>query len=102
MFRKSLIAGALAMSLAGCGATNPLTGAPITAADVQSAAVAACGFLPTAATVANIIAANNSTLTTATSVASAICAAVVGAKGGRLGGATPNVNGVQVHGRFVS
>jgi len=84
----------------GCGVTNPFTGVPITAADVQAAAVSACGFLPTAATVANIIAAGNPTLTTATTVAQAICSAVT-AHGGRLGGAAPNVNGVAVHGRFV-
>ena len=102
MFRKSILAGAVALSLAGCGTTSPISIGPLTPASVPTAAVAACGFLPTLATVANIIAANNSTLSTATAVASAICAAVVGAKGGRLGGATPNVNGVQVHGRFVS
>ena len=85
----------------GCGITNPLTGTPITAADVQAAAVAACGFLPTASTVANIIAAGNPSVNTVTTIAQAICSAVVGAKGGRLGGAAPNVNGVAVHGRFV-
>jgi hypothetical protein len=85
----------------GCGViSNPFTGAPITAADVQAAAVAACGFLPTAATVANIIAAGNPAVATVSTIAQAICSAVT-AKGGRLGGAAPNVNGVPVHGRFV-
>jgi|SRR5665213_476471 len=85
----------------GCGVTNPFTGVPVTAADVQAAAVAACGFLPTASTVANIIAAGNPAVATVSTIAAAICSAVVGAKGRRLGGAVPNVNGVPVHGRFV-
>ena len=89
------------LAVGGCGIVkNPLTGAPITAADVQAAAVAACGFLPTASTVANIIAAGNPAVATVSTIAGAICAAVT-SKGARLGGVSPNVNGVTVHGRFV-
>lgn len=106
--RKIAIAGALAAALgvAGCGLTNPFTNQPINTTDVQNAAVAACGFLPTASTVAGIIAAasggaGTAIITTVDSVAAAICAAVVPAKAGRLRGA-PMVNGVVVHGKWVN
>ncbi|MDE2106685.1 MAG: hypothetical protein KGL39_56235 [Patescibacteria group bacterium] len=93
------------VGLAGCGLTNPFTNQPISTADVQNAAVAACGFLPTASTVAQIISvasggAGAGIVDTVEGVASAICAAVVPAKAGRLRGA-PMVAGVTVHGKWV-
>ena len=91
--------------VAGCGSfTNPFNGqtVTITPADVQAAAVQACGFLPTAATVAGILTASPY-LATATAVASAICAAVTPTKSAsKLGAAVPMVNGVVVHGKWVN
>ena len=79
---KSLIAGiagvvALA-GVAGC-ATSPTGGTTIGGIDiasVQADAVAVCSYLPTAATVAAIISANNPVAITAIAVATAICQAV--------------------------
>jgi hypothetical protein len=45
---------------------------------IQAATVEACSFLPTAASVANILAANNPTLITAEGIALAICTAIKG------------------------
>lgn len=97
MFRKSLLALPVMALLAACSTTGTLT-AP-TAASIQAAAVAACGFLPTASTVANLLT-TNANVQSAEAVAAMICNAVV-AKGGRLGGAAPSVNGVAIHGQFV-
>ena len=70
---KALLVAA-GLSLAACNSiTNPFTNQPITAADVQQAAVQACGFLPTASTVASILTAGNPAVDTAASIASAIC-----------------------------
>lgn len=96
MLRKTLIACIATIGLAGCD----LTSSTPTAAQVQAAAVAACNFLPTASTVANLIASNNASLSSAEAIAKAICAAVT-ASSGKLRGA-PNVNGIDIHGRFVS
>ena len=97
---------AMALALSACAGGNlvlpNLTGGTvtITPAQVQNAAVQACGFLPTAATVAGLITASPY-LATASAVAGAICAAVAPAKaGGKLRGA-PMVNGVAIHGKFV-
>jgi hypothetical protein len=98
MLRKFMLAApvAVALSLGGCAGVDTAT----VISQVQQAAVLACGFLPTAATVANILAAGNPALQVASAVATAICTAVT-AKGARRGGAIPNVNGVEVHGKFV-
>lgn len=101
--RKIALAALIAAStLAGCATTG---GVPnINVQDVQNAALAACSFLPTASTVANIIAAGNPALQTAEAVAQAICAAVaVASPSGKLGGsiALPTVNGVVIHGTWV-
>jgi hypothetical protein len=102
---------AVATALGGCSATgqlvNPFADGKIDTAAVQNAAVAACGFLPTAASVASIISAaaggaGGVVLTTAGQVAAAICQAVVPVRqAGKLGAALPTVNGVVVHGKFV-
>ena len=88
--------------VAGCGTTNPFTGSVITPADVQAAAVSACGFLPTVSSVAALITASPA-VGTAVGIASLICAAVVPAKSSaRLRAVAPTVNGVVIHGRFVN
>lgn len=92
------------LALAGCagGLTNPFTGAPVTAAQVQAAAVAACGFLPTATTVAGLLT-TSAAVQSASQIAGLICSAItpVTQGGARLGGALPTVNGVVIHGKFV-
>lgn len=101
--KSLLLAGALAgtLALGGC-ATNGAGGSSISLASVQNAAVAACGFLPTAATVANLIASNNAAIATAESIASAVCAAVAPSKqAGKHGAVLASVNGVRVRGKFV-
>jgi hypothetical protein len=105
MLRKTIIVGVIgsALALGGCAGgimINPFTKQPITAADVQAAAVAACGFLPTASTVANILSNNSGTVQSAEQIASLICGAVT-PKAGKLRG-LPMVNGVVIHGRFVN
>lgn len=100
--RKLLCVSALVFALNGCASTG--TGTGPTPADViaeaRNIAVAACGFLPAVSTVAGILAAGNPALTTASAVASAICAAVTAPAAAR-GTRIPTVNGVPVQGSFV-
>ena len=107
--RKFAIISASALSLA-LGACSTTQTANINAeiSQVQQAAVAACSFLPTTATVAAILSALVPGAAPieqiAATTASQICSAVSNVKlSGRLGGAVaqPMVNGVPVHGRFV-
>ena len=102
MLRRLMLALPLlgAISLGGCATVFP-SGTP-TVAEIQSITVTVCGFLPTASTVANILANGNPIVATATAVANAICAAVVPTKSARLRAIVPTVNGVVVHGRFVN
>jgi hypothetical protein len=108
--KKALLLPTLAGSLflgscAGTGITPGTIQSAVTS--VQQAAVSACGFLPTAATVSGILA----TLVPGAaaieqliaSTAQQICAAVAPVKtSARLrAAAPPTVNGVPVHGRFV-
>lgn len=99
--RKFLMAAPLAamLALGGCATT------PTNPADfikfVQEATVNTCAFLPFATTVANIIAAGNPALQTATEIATAICAAVVPPQGLAKRRGVPTVSGVEIHGRFV-
>ena len=91
------------MSLGGCATMGGLS-AP-TVAQVQAAAVAACSFLPTAATVANIIAAGNPLVTTAGAIAQAICSALASSSvrsSARLRATQPMVGNVVIHGRFLT
>src|ERR1019366_531813 len=94
-----------AIMLGGCSTTGGMiTGAQLIS-DVQQAAIAVCGFVPTAATVGNIIAVGNPLIATADAIAAAICS-VVGAApktaAGKFRGTLPMVNGVAIHGRFVN
>lgn len=105
-----LTVSALALSLSACatapatiGTATSQTSAVITA--IQQAAVEACSFLPTAATVTNIIGAATGVgaeTTLASTIAAQICAAVSPTASAKRGGAAPTVYGVVVHGRFVS
>lgn len=114
--RKTFIAVVgIGLTVAGCGTTftNPFTGQPvtITAASVQQAAQAACGFLPTASTVAGILTADPA-VATAEAVAGIICGAVTAqvstTQGAVLRGGpvslTAVVNGqsVKISGSFVA
>ena len=83
--------------VAGC-ATNPFTGAPVTAADITNDAVIACGFLPTAATVEAMLNANGA-IQTAQAIAQAICS-LAQAKQGKLGG-IPMPAGIIIPNGFV-
>lgn len=102
------LASAIAISGGGCALLSTAQQAQVTAtvAGVQQSAVQACGFLPTAASVAAIIASlvpgGSVVVATADSIAAQICAVVSPAKAsGRLGASVPTVNGVPVHGTFV-
>lgn len=113
--RKLLLACCLVLPLSGCAALQSFFG-NITAAtptqlvqDVQNAAITTCEFIPTAETVANIIALNNPVLATASGIANAICAAVT-QKGPvpvslrrtvNRNAPVPTVSGVPIHGQFV-
>ena len=95
-----------AVTLGGCANGGP-TAQDIntTIQQIQQAAVATCSFLPTTATVANIIGAASGVgaeTQLATTIATQICAAVTQKSAARRGGAAPTVNGVVVHGRFVN
>lgn len=102
-FTIGLLSGAIALS--GCGTTGGITPItiPIAIADVQNAAVTACGFLPTATTITSILAVNDPALTTAVAVAQAICAAVAAAPkaGAKRGLAKPSIDGVIISGTFI-
>jgi hypothetical protein len=83
---KKLLAIVFASSLflAGCNSvttTSPVTPTTTTPTwtDVQSAVVAACGFLPTVTTIASIVTANPA-VSTGSQIAQLICKAVVPAK----------------------
>ena len=83
---KKLLAILFASSLflAGCNSvTSPTTTTTTTTnatlSDVQNAVVAACGFLPTATTIASIVTANPA-VATGGQIAELICKAVVPAK----------------------
>lgn len=74
--RKTLLASIAALSFlaAGCNATTTLTKEQI--ASIQAITVAACGFLPTAVTIAGVVSGNASVIVPASQVASLICNAV--------------------------
>ena len=103
------VAGALA--LGGCATTSTTTPTADIVTTIQNDAVAACQFLPTAATVTAIISTVvpgvTADATLASQLASQICAAVSSLAPGtpaaarRRSAMPPTVNGVAIHGRFV-
>jgi hypothetical protein len=104
---RTLLAGALSCSLAGLGACTT-TGGTSTAdiiAQAQAAAVLACAYAPTASAIANIIAAGDPTVATATAIANAVCSAVTRTSVSRSAASTFHVvvNGkdIVVTGEFV-
>jgi len=99
LFFAAPVAAALALSGCAGGSVTPAT-VSATIAQVQQAAVLACGFLPTAATVASILSGGNPLVTTAAGIAQAICTAVT-AKAARRGGPAPMVGNVVIHGRWM-
>jgi hypothetical protein len=106
MLKKTILvaAAAAAVGLAGCTPSSVGNSAEIS--QIQQAAVAACAFLPTVTTVADILAKNSSAVATAEQVAAAICAAVVPAPKTsskfKLTLIEPiNLSGITIDGKFV-
>lgn len=102
--RMLLLAAASSLALAGCTTTDPITGETSPIDSVQSATAAACQFLPTAETVADILVTGDPRLDTASAVARAICAALAPqapAGVATLFSAPPTVNGVAIRGKPV-
>jgi hypothetical protein len=99
--KKYLVLAALAASLGGCATTGNQVSF---IQQIESAAVAACGFLPTAATITALLT-TNPAFATAEEVASIICKAVTPATSGKLGAAVPTVirggKTIEIHGTFV-
>jgi hypothetical protein len=107
--RKLIASSLLALSLTACQTTssNPPASLTVNAvvgvlpAQVQQAAVQACGYLPTAQTVAQLVAAfgGPNLPGVVTDVANEICAAVT--KKSFVPGRRLAVHGVPIRGRFV-
>lgn len=103
--RKLAIAAALAsaLSFGGC-ATVPggVGGGTDTISQVQQIAATVCFFVPTAATIAGILAAGNPALQSASAIATAICNAITAPKmSSRRGAAAPRVGRVAVYGTYL-
>jgi len=73
--RHFIFAATAATALASCATTG--TNTTVTTSAIQSAAVAACNFLPDASTIANILTASP-IAATAESIAAIVCSAVTG------------------------
>ncbi len=95
---KSIPIALMFFALSGCQAFQEKRLPTIQ--EVQGAAVAACKFLPAAETVTNIISLALPALSTVSSIANAICAAVTAP--GAAPGTTPMVVNVPVRGAFVT
>ena len=108
--RKLLIASLLSLSLAGCATQGNGGGGggvpsidPATVQQIKDTAATICGFVPTATTVASIIATftgGGAVVDMVGQAAQGICAAVT-AKGVRRGGPPPKYRGVRIQGKFV-
>ena len=95
-----------AIPLAGCAGTTSVSGVSVPSiGQVQTFVTRLCGYLPTASTVANIIASGAPGLSTAETIAAAICVAVSTptAQMGPMSRAqrVPTVAGVPIYGKFV-
>lgn len=110
--RKLLLASAVILPLGGCQtetvapAVSPIVGAIVSVAPekVQEYAVAACGFLPTAQTVANLVAVWTGAQVPdmARQIAAEICVAVTAPKSQlRRSSSRPVLHGVPLAGHFV-
>jgi len=103
--RRLILATAVAAGLASC--TTAGTNAAVTIAAVQSAAVAACNFLPDASTITNILTASP-IAATAESIAAIVCSAITGKPAAtlkrRATAPTVVINGrtIAVTGRFIA
>lgn len=100
--RKMLVIAALAMSLGGCATTGGAGGTQAIITQIQQVATQACGFLPTANTVAAILAAAAGVPGAATGVeaiAAAICSQMTKPAAAKRG--APMVYGVPITGTFV-
>jgi hypothetical protein len=103
--RKIILTVTVACSLASCATSTTTTA--VTVADVENAAVAACNFLPDAATITNILTASP-VAATAEGIAAIICSAVAAppASGVKRRATAPTVvvNGetIPVTGHFVT
>lgn len=99
------VAAGFAATIASC--TTSGSGTTVSVAEVQSAAVAACSFLPDATTITNILTANP-VAATAESIATIICSAVSGqpASGVKRRATAPSVvvdgTSIPVTGHFVA
>ncbi len=109
MIRTGLLIFATAACLAGCGTTGTITIPPIsptidpTIAAIVAGAKTACGFAPTAETVAGIIASlggAGAAAATVDTIVNDICG-VVSRVSARRGAAAPVFRGVPIRGRFV-
>ena len=97
MLKALLVVPGLIVGLSGC---ESFKSGKFSIADAQAAAVKVCSFLPTANTVANIIAAGSPALNTASAIGDAICAAIAPKAG--AGAGKPTVAGVVVEGQRVN
>ena len=105
--RSLLLAAALALPLALAGCGQPESEGPADpVAAVQIAAERVCAFVPTASSVAAMLAANNPAVQGTVAIAEAICAAVTRKSvtpGENVGGCERGeVNGVCIEGEFKS
>lgn len=93
------LAVALPFALAGCGGgTSEEPADPV--AQVQLMAEKVCAFVPTASSVAAMLAANNPAVQGTVAIANAICAAVTRKAATPGLESCPTVNGVCVEGEF--
>ncbi len=98
---------AIALGSAGCVASITPGGVPTIGLDIstiQADAVLACSYLPTASTIAAILAANNPLVLTADMVAAAICDAIGAniAASRRVSATAVHIpSGLVIHGRYV-
>ena len=101
---RMLLIAVAGLALSACTTTSGTSGSE-TIAKAQAYARAACQFLPTAETVADIIKAGDARLSTAKAIGDAICAALNPATPGNASAlftrVAPTVDGVAIKGSYV-